>query len=112
MIVDHSECFTITARQRAGLCHREISRAHQTKLASLGAFVAIVADFDLLDPFGGENLVSGETAGGIGVKDRTNDVAALPLHTLQQITREMARLLTPRKTSMGLYPASVTRSPR
>ena len=87
MIVDHSECFTITARQRAGLCHTKISRARQTKLASLEAFVAIVADFDLPDPFGGENLVSGETAGGIGVKDRINDVAALPLHKHQQIAR-------------------------
>ena len=69
-----------------------------------------MADFDLLDPFGGENLVSGETAGGIGVKDRINDVAALPLHKRQQIAIEMTRLLTPRRASIGVYPTPVARS--
>lgn len=48
----------------------------------LEAFVACMADFDLLDPLGEENLVGRETTGRIGVKNRINDVAALALSAL------------------------------
>ena len=54
-------------------------RWSKTTTLPLEALAAGVADLDLLDPFGEENLVGREAACGIGIEDGIDDVPALPL---------------------------------
>jgi hypothetical protein len=53
----------------------------ETSLRSLvlEAFVACVADLDLRDPFGGENLVRCKTACWNGIEDRVDHITTLTL---------------------------------
>jgi hypothetical protein len=54
---------------------------------TLKPLVACTADFDLLDPFRGENLVSGKATSWVRVENRVNDITALALKMNQQVDK-------------------------